>query len=238
MDEFAQTRGADDLFDDEIIPITAEEQQAQSEVVVPEPDREPIPQEEAPVIEKQPSPRRETPPRGRGGERGRARGSGRGRGQGKPRGGLEDSRFADPKPASSPRRKGPTKTPEPSATSEAKAASPEKPQDAAKEETVEDEEGNGTEAPRVPAVRGDRSATGGVRKVKHPTNTHNYLSICLHRLSPNLPRNNSAKGLPPLKNSPLKRLPHMLEPRPIMLRSKSESRWQLRSDARNKQIAV
>ncbi|KAJ6126970.1 hypothetical protein N7523_002582 [Penicillium sp. IBT 18751x] len=164
MDEFAQTRGADDLFDDEIIPVSAEEQQVQNEVVAPEPES--APKEEVPVIEKQPSPRGDTPQRGRGGERGRARGSGRGRGQGKPRGGLQDSRFADPKLAPTPRRKGPTKTPEPAATPEAKASLPEKPQEAAKEENGGDEENNGTEAPRVPAVRGDRSATGGVRKPK------------------------------------------------------------------------
>lgn len=168
MDEFAQTRGADDLFDDEIIPVSAEEQQAQTEVVAPEPERKPVSQEETPVIEKQPSPRVDTPQRGRGGERGRARGSGRGRGLGKTRGGLEDSRFADPKPAPSPRRKGPAKTPEPSATPDAKVASPEKPQELVKEGAVQDEEGNGAEQPRVPAVRGDRSATGGVRKVRTP----------------------------------------------------------------------
>lgn len=175
MDEFAQTRGADDLFDDEIIPVSAEEQQAQTEVVVPEPEPkpEPVPQEEKPVIEKQPPPRGETPQRGRGGERGRGRG--RGRGQGKPSRGLEDSRFADPKPAQNTRRKGPAKTPEPAATPEAKAALPEKPQEAPKEQAVQDEEvkgdslvANGAEPQRVPAVRGDRSATGGVRKVRTP----------------------------------------------------------------------
>lgn len=173
MDEFAQTRGADDLFDDEIIPVSAEEQQAQTEVVVSEPEPVPVSQEETPAIEKQPSPRGDTPRRDRGGERGSGRGRGPGRGQGKPGRGLEDSRFADPKPTRSPRRKVPPKTPEPPVTPEAKAASPEKPEAAPKEQADQNEEGkgeiliaNGAEPQRVPAVRGDRSATGGVRKVR------------------------------------------------------------------------
>lgn len=170
MDEFAQTRGVDDLFDDEIIPVSAEEQQAQTEVVIPEPESEsePVPQEEKSVIENQPSPRAETPQRGRGGERGR----GRGRGRGKGGRGLQDSKFADPKWAESPRNQRAAKTREPEASPDARAPTPDQSQDAVKDQAGQDEEGQGetlianeAEPQRVPAVRGDRSATGGVRKV-------------------------------------------------------------------------
>lgn len=180
IDEFAQTRGADDLFDDEIIPVSAEQQQAQTEVVSPEPEPEPIPapaptsQEERSSVEKQPPPRAETPQRGRGGDRGR----GRGRGRGKPAQGLSESRFADPAYFESPprnkapRNKSSKPTAEPEPAPEARDVSPEKTQDGTKDQEApkEDDKGedlNGTDAEpqRVPAVRGDRSATGGVRKV-------------------------------------------------------------------------
>lgn len=166
MDEFAQTRGADDLFDDEIIPVSAEEQQAQTEVVISEP--EPIQQEETPVVEKQPPPRGDTPQRGRGGDRGRGRGQGRGKG-GR---GLQESRWADPKRGESPRSKGSSKTPEPEMNWKTETATPDHPHEEAKDQTGQGEEGkgeviiaNGAEPQRVPAVKGDRSATGGVRKV-------------------------------------------------------------------------
>ncbi|KAJ5594966.1 uncharacterized protein N7459_001174 [Penicillium hispanicum] len=182
IDEFAQTRGADDLFDDEIIPVSAEEQQAQTEAVIAKPEPEPEPESvPAPVaspskevspVENQPSPRGDTAPRGRGGERGRGRGRGRGKGG---RGGLQDSIFADPKRAESPRSKskGRPKAPEPEGDQEAETAIPEAPQDGPKEQPGLEEEdkgevliANGAEPQRVPAVRGDRSATGGVRKVR------------------------------------------------------------------------
>lgn len=182
IDEFAQTRGADDLFDDEIIPVSAEQQQAETEVVAPEPQPEPEPtpapaptsQEERPAVEKQPPPRGETPQRGRGGDRGR----GRGRGRGKPAQGLNESRFADPAYVeSTPRNKAPrsksSKPAEPESTPEARDVSPEKSQDGTKDQEAPEEEDKGesqdgheAEPPRVPAVRGDRSATGGVRKVR------------------------------------------------------------------------
>lgn len=173
MDEFAQTRGADDLFDDEIIPVSAEEQQAQTEVVIPEP--EPVPQEEQPVIEKQPPPRGDTPQRGRGKDRGRGRGQGRGKG-GR---GLQDSRWADSERAESPRSRGPAKTPEPDTGRKTEAATPDKPHEEPKDQTGQEEEGkgevliaNGAEPQRVPAVKGDRSATGGVRKVCSRSNSY------------------------------------------------------------------
>ncbi|KAJ5168594.1 uncharacterized protein N7482_004188 [Penicillium canariense] len=171
VDEFAQTRGADDLFDDEIIPVSAEEQQAQAVVVVPEP--EPAPPKEEPVVEKQPSPRGETPQRSRGGDRDRGRGQARGRGRGKGGRGLQDSQWADKKPAENSRPKGPKNAKEPEVTKEPESTTPEKPQEDTKDQHGQDEEGpeenriaNGAELPRVPAVRGDRSATGGVRKPK------------------------------------------------------------------------
>lgn len=173
MDQFAQTRGADDLFDDEIIPISTEEQQVQPEVITPEPEPEPqevqVPEKPAP---EQPIPRGETPQRGRGGERGRGR---RGRGKGG-RGGRESEQKRS---ESSPRKKNPVNAPAADAreagSSKSKPEKPEKPVETkeAKEETDPVEEGNGedpnangAEAQRVPAVRGDRSATGGLRKPK------------------------------------------------------------------------
>lgn len=158
MDEFAQTRGADDLFDDEIIPVSAEEQQAQTEVFAPQP--EPKVQEvhvaETPAAEKA-SPRGDAPQRGRGGERGRRRGRGKGRG-----GRESEQKRAE----SSPRKKNANA---PAANAREASPKPEK-IDESKEQTGPVEEGNGQEAAnsdaqRVPAVRGDRSATGGTRKV-------------------------------------------------------------------------
>lgn len=163
MDEFAQTRGDDDLFDDEIIPVSAEEQ---TEVVIQEP--EPVPQEE-PAVEKQPPPRGDTPQRGRGRDRGR----GRGQSRGKAGRGLQDSRWAEPDRVESPRSKGPAQTPEPDTSRKTETAIPDKPHDETKDQNGQEEEGkgeiliaNGAEPQRVPAVKGDRSATGGVRKVR------------------------------------------------------------------------
>ncbi|KAG0158111.1 hypothetical protein PDIDSM_5624 [Penicillium digitatum] len=168
MDQFAQTRGADDLFDDEIIPISTVVQPAQTEVVAPEPGPEPERQEVS--IPEKPAPeqsisRGETPQRGRGGERGRGR---RGRGKGG-RGGREEQTRSE----SSPRKKTPVNASAADAREAAASKSkPEKPVEP-KEQTAPVEEGhgedltaNGAEAARVPAVRGDRSATGGLRKPK------------------------------------------------------------------------
>ncbi|KAJ5164409.1 uncharacterized protein N7500_006239 [Penicillium coprophilum] len=165
MDEFAQTRGADDLFDDEIIPISTEQQQAQTEVIsTPEP--EPEVQEthipEKPVPE-QSIPRGDTPQRGRG-ERGRGR---RGRGKGA-RGGRDSEQKRS---EGSPRKKTPVNPPA-ADVREAGASKPEKSVET-KEQAAPVEESNGEDVPasgaeaqRVPAVRGDRSATGGLRKPK------------------------------------------------------------------------
>ncbi|KAJ5387886.1 hypothetical protein N7509_010427 [Penicillium cosmopolitanum] len=189
MDEFAQTRGADDLFDDEIIPVSAEEQQVQTEVVVPE-EVAPAPQvqEESPRVEKTASPRGETPQRGRGSERGRGRGRGRGKGG---RGGRESQPVEQKRAESVPRKNGAAKSGLEGSRWATAEGSSEKPQEVEKEKVREQEQeqeqakekdqdqpaeeeeskaevasADGTEAARVPAVRGDRSATGGVRKPK------------------------------------------------------------------------
>ncbi|KAJ5129482.1 uncharacterized protein N7515_005521 [Penicillium bovifimosum] len=165
MDEFAQTRGADDLFDDEIIPISAEEQQTQTEVIAHEPEPEqqevPVPEEPAP---EQPIPRGETPQRGRGGERGRGR---RGRGKGA-RGGRESEQKRS---ESSSRKKSSAQSPASdvrrgSTSKGEKSAEPKEQPGPVEEGNGEEQSSNGAEAQRVPAVRGDRSATGGLRKPK------------------------------------------------------------------------
>ncbi|CAG8032463.1 unnamed protein product [Penicillium salamii] len=162
MDQFAQTRGGDDLFDDEIIPVPAEEQHKQTEVIArePEPEGQEVHVPEAVTTEKTTS-RGDTPQRGRGGERGRGR---RNRGKGG-RGGREPDQRPS---ARSSRKKKETSVP----AADARDASP-KPDgtDESKEQLpVEDANGEeaaiGADAQRVPAVRGDRSATGGLRKPK------------------------------------------------------------------------
>jgi len=179
MDEFAQTRGADDLFDDEIIPVSAEEQNVQTEVVVI-PESEPAPPQEITPPEKQPSPRGEPSQRGDHSQRGRGRG-----GQAKQGRSLQDSRWADPKPAeSTPRKKKtPVNVAEPKITAAAppaetaeKRPETEKPQSTPDEESKKDST-NGPEAQRVPAVRGDRSATGGLRKVS-AEHSRATLAVC------------------------------------------------------------
>lgn len=155
-DEFAQTRGADDLFDDEIIPVS-DDQRNQTEVIAPEPEPEKdvhIP--ETANVEK-PS-RGDAPQRGRGGERGRGR---RNRGR---RGGRE----SDQRRSESSSRK---KTQPNAAAVNARDASPMPDKAEESKDQPAAEEGNGDEsaaadAQRVPAVRGDRSATGGLRKVR------------------------------------------------------------------------
>ncbi|KAJ5226096.1 hypothetical protein N7468_007321 [Penicillium chermesinum] len=180
MDEFAQTRGADDLFDDEIIPVTAEEQ-VQTQVVDPEPEPEPESEpvqsvRESPAPEKQASPRGEPSQRARG-DKGRGRGRGKGKaggrgGAGGTGGGLSESRWADPqKSEGAPQSKGSTPATGSEIAAEEQVAMPEKREEgkpaASEEEDKSEVSGaNGAEAARVPAVRGDRSATGGVRKPK------------------------------------------------------------------------
>lgn len=150
VDEFAQTRGGDDLFDDEIIPVSTEEQ-VQSET---QPQEETVDKPD----EGAPSPPTQPRPRSRGGERGRGRGKGRGRGGRKEsRHRRADGDAKDNRPAEH--------APEAESTNmedSEKGQAPEK-EDEAASESKAPAASNG-EGQRVPAVRGDRSATGGIKK--------------------------------------------------------------------------
>ncbi|GMF67409.1 unnamed protein product [Aspergillus oryzae] len=155
MDEFAQTRGGDDLFDDEIVPVAAESE-------VP-PEVQALEENVASLsLETQtPPPRTETPPRSRGGER-------RGRGRGKGRGGRQGSQNpASRRGDGGSRAKSADEAAQTEKSSEepSKDVSAETTEQAKKEDATSDSkpsaEANGQ---RVPAVRGDRSATGGIKK--------------------------------------------------------------------------
>ncbi|RAH40827.1 uncharacterized protein BO95DRAFT_457076 [Aspergillus brunneoviolaceus CBS 621.78] len=137
MDEFAQTRGGDDLFDDEIIPVSAEQQQQMQLQEQQEQHSPPADDHHQQSFEESIAPatasttidrdvsspaRTDTPSRSRGGRGGR----------GGRRGSQNSGRRGDP-----------------NTTAESPAG--EKP---------------AAEGPRVPAVRGDRSATGGIKKPK------------------------------------------------------------------------
>ncbi|KAL4929045.1 uncharacterized protein BDV17DRAFT_262639 [Aspergillus undulatus] len=168
LDEFAQTRGADDLFDDEITPVSAEEQQVVVEIE-PQAPSQPEPQpdnqsgtetkvEEAvtPAVSREaeltPS---QSPPRSRGGER---RGRGRGRGGRGGRGGRDSvSKRSDG--AKNKAEEGVTESEAPEAEENGAETTAQKTEELGQEDPS-------AEAPRVPAVRGDRSATGGVKKPK------------------------------------------------------------------------
>ncbi|KAL4865595.1 hypothetical protein BDV12DRAFT_174408 [Aspergillus spectabilis] len=170
LDEFAQTRGADDLFDDEIIPVAPEEMQ-------PEPEIQPQPQPQPQVVEvevevtapaaveAEPTPAStptDTTPRSRGGER-------RGRGRGKGRGGRvarDNNSNSTPgqRRSEAPRQKGDEGAVEPEASNNGEEKTAETAGETAEQASQDD--AAATDAPRVPAVRGDRSATGGVKKPK------------------------------------------------------------------------
>lgn len=154
MDEFAQTRGADDLFDDEIVPVPAEEQ-PQPEVQVEE---QPV----ATVDTATPSPPADTPARPRGGEK-RSRGRGRGRGG---RGGPQNPGQRRPDATSRAKSVDSAAQNESETAEESARDTPDVAEQEDKSETAADKSAAGAEGPRVPAVRGDRSATGGVKKPK------------------------------------------------------------------------
>ncbi|KAE8356440.1 hypothetical protein BDV28DRAFT_102849 [Aspergillus coremiiformis] len=157
MDEFAQTRGGDDLFDDEIVPVAAEPQvplevQALEESVA------------TLTLETQtPHSRTETSPRSRGGER-------RGRGRGKGRGGRRGSQSS-----ASRRGDGGSRTKSADGTVQNGKNNEESTHDVSAEATEQPRREDAasdskpsaeTNGQRVPAVRGDRSATGGIKKPK------------------------------------------------------------------------
>ncbi|KAL5336661.1 hypothetical protein BJX70DRAFT_400448 [Aspergillus crustosus] len=208
LDEFAQTRGADDLFDDEIIPVAPEEveqfqAQAQAQAHQPEPEPQPQLQLQPQATEAQaqavtvtsaveadtrslnasihasihaPS---EPATRTRGGER-RGRGRGRGRGgrvahNATPRQGQEQGHGQEQRQR---RSETPKQKPEERAVTEPEAGNEngneeeavvETPAEGETAETPGPEDSSAataSDAPRVPAVRGDRSATGGLKKPK------------------------------------------------------------------------
>lgn len=243
MDEFAQTRGADDLFDDEIIPVSAE-QQAQTEVVVQE--AEPVPPEE-PVVERapveKPPAREDASQRSRGTERGRGRGRGRGgRGRGGRGGRVENAtQHKASTTAGEPKSERASVAVSEGEGAREETATPEKPQKGLKEQPSQSEEAtadataNGAEAQRVPAVRGDRSATGGVRKVWRSLPLVSMVTTN-SMASQNSPRKNCQSALQLPRKTQSKRQPLMLALKQMRHRSWNGSRSQPRSDVRNKQI--
>ncbi|KIW14559.1 hypothetical protein PV08_07343 [Exophiala spinifera] len=201
MEEFAQSRGDDDLFDDEIVPlddppspekVAAGLDQVSLDSTPPPPPPPPPPRAEqtpinAPSTVPAPAPEnkgyRNNKPRGRGGRGGAPRGGG----GAQSRGGLSDSKWA-PKPSkptdTTTVRKsesGPTSEARPDSTATNTAAAPasastsEAPNPELSTQAEAGAENPTTTAPnapsiptntRPPAVRGDRSATGGTRKPK------------------------------------------------------------------------
>lgn len=204
MEDFSQSRGDDDLFDDEIVPfeedtptdnITAHFQQVSLEPEpVLAPSSEPIPASapapapvpaSVPVLDPTPAPITPTPttskdsplpgfkakPRGRGGLA-----TGRG---GIPRkaGGLEDSKWA-PKPTKQTSSEDPPKDSpleplpkqaQPSTEPEKSSEQQSQPEDGTSSPNIANAPSgpaNVATTQRPPAVRGDRTATGGVRKPK------------------------------------------------------------------------
>jgi hypothetical protein len=183
MDEFAQTRGVDDLFDDDIVPVTAQTEELPVE-------EEPYEQHPQYVSEPTPSPQPPITPadgsapqtaanrtgqddggiaqyRKRGNGRGRAsfvdRGRGRGRGFG--RGGKSVEAPGNVAP-SQPQPGTTASSDEPTKTEQANVENDNKSPPANSDEKDAPPEGNDkSKEPKVYAVRGDRSGTGGVRKV-------------------------------------------------------------------------
>lgn len=163
VDEFAQTRGADDLFDDEIIPITGDQEilhVTETSVEVGQQHQ----QQQQPTDTATPQPAPPTSRRNRGHGRG-VHDGGRGRGRGRGRGGRGSSDT------------GPKREPVviESATEAVEAPkevdTTDKTDDVAEERKDEDAESKvaKTENARVQAVRGDRSGTGGIKKVRFKT---------------------------------------------------------------------
>lgn len=156
MDEFAQTRGGDDLFDDEIVPVAAEPQ-------VP-PEVQALEENVATLsLETQTPPPRTDTPRSRGGER-------RGRGRGKGRGGRRGSQSSASRRGDGgtrPKSTDDTAQNEKSNEESANDTSNEATEQSKKEDMASDSKpSTDSNGPRVPAVRGDRSATGGIKKPK------------------------------------------------------------------------
>lgn len=176
MDEFAQSRGDDDLFDDEIVPLEAptspspQKLATQLQHVPLEPTPSAPPQAANPHISPAPTTREDgyqgarTRSRGRGANVS-ARGNPPKRGGG---GGLTDSRWAS-KPTTPSQPTSAPKDPIPQPSIEAQPSGDDQP--LAADQTEDDNAvpiptGPANPTSRTPAVRGDRTATGGVRKPK------------------------------------------------------------------------
>ncbi|KAK7887969.1 hypothetical protein LTR67_009363 [Exophiala xenobiotica] len=177
MEDFSQSRGDDDLFDDEIIPLenppSPEKVATQLEQASLEPTPAPAPAPEQPLAPAAaPTPRDSNPPDYRGKPRGRGgQGSTRSGASTGARGGLSDSKWA-PKPAKAAAAETSTpKAEEPVTSPDAQKAAPTDETSPA-DTPAQLGEAAETTAPtvaanaRTPAVRGDRSATGGMRKPK------------------------------------------------------------------------
>lgn len=171
MDEFAQTRGVDDLFDDEIIPV------APSEIEVEYTD------DIAPYDPPQPESITPTPPQDtthfdRNAGQYRRRGNGRGRG---PRGGVytrgskstgngnrdnnnKQEEGGEPTSTATVTPTAPVTNHESGGNQSDKEATPVSGTEAAEADDA-DAQSKEPVKPKVPAVRGDRSGTGGVKKV-------------------------------------------------------------------------
>jgi hypothetical protein len=153
MDEFAQTRGVDDLFEDEIVPIPTEQQNWEIN--------------EVPDDVQNPGGLDATSGRPRGSNRGSVHDGERGRGRARGRGGRSGTAFHDQGQKSEP-------TEPPAGTgenvTEINDQSLEDGEKPAKEGLAAPSKSSGasskTDNPRVQAVRGDRSSTGGIKKVR------------------------------------------------------------------------
>ncbi|KAJ9614087.1 hypothetical protein H2200_002223 [Cladophialophora chaetospira] len=199
MEDFSQSRGDDDLFDDEIIPIEnpppPEKVTIQLEQVSLEPNSVPPPIQAvsaavpAPLAAKAPvptttdssAPSLRSKPRGRGGQQ-----TGRGGGSRIASAGLEDSKWAvktadsnkpssrPSKPMKSPKEESqpsPTQadTPIPKPTTDAEPASIQATEDTSptSPSTAQPPTGPTNVLPaKTPAVRGDRTLTGGPARTK------------------------------------------------------------------------
>jgi hypothetical protein len=158
MDPFAQSRGEDDLFSDEFEPISEPTTTIET-VTEPTHSQSAKVEEPNPPTQQQPSPPKQTDRRRDGQDR-RPRGGGRGRG-GSTQNGLSSSRYApQPTPESNPAPASTSTTQDESASSKSitpaeqvSTTSPVKPNLS--------QPTNAEQTGRIPAVRGDRSATGG-----------------------------------------------------------------------------
>lgn len=176
MDEFAQSRGDDDLFDDEIVPFdtppSPEKVATQLEHISLQPSASDAPGEVDAASSRAPTARHDSS------QASRARPRGRGsnaffRGDAGRRGGLSDSKWAA-KPAASSQPTPSVKETASASATETQTPNVETPiishqaEDATADSnpTANTSSSSTNPNPRPPAVRGDRTATGGIRKPK------------------------------------------------------------------------